>query len=152
AMLAGRNGVIGTWVRALLLPKTLDEILDPRYKVSNVKLVYAAAGIKIAAAGFEDAIAGSSLYGVKDTASRKAIKERILSEVEEVRVKKDLSGVVVKSDALGSLEALTTSLEASKVPVRLADVGDVSRRDVVEAKAVHVKDPYLGVVLRSEEH
>jgi translation initiation factor 5B len=146
-MVAGRNGVIGTRVRALLLPKPLDEIRDPRDKFSNVKSVDAAAGIKIAAAGLEDAIAGSSLYGVKDASSRKAIKERILSEVEEVRVKKDLSGVVVKSDALGSLEALTTSLEASKIPVRLADVGDVSRRDVVEAKAVHVKDPYLGVVL-----
>src|SRR6266581_2210662 len=56
-------------------------------------------------------------------------------------------GFSVKSDALGSLEALTTSLEASKIPVRLADVGDVSRRDVVKAKAVHVKDQYLGVVL-----
>jgi len=130
-----------------LLPKPLDEIRDPRDKFSNAKFVDAAAGIKIAAAGLDDAIAGSSLYGVKDASSRKAIKERILSEVEEVRVKKDLSGVVVKSDALGSLEALTTSLEASKIPVRLADVGDVSRRDVVEAKAVHVKDPYLGVVL-----
>jgi len=146
-MVAGRNGVIGTRVRALLLPKPLDEIRDPRDKFSNAKSVDAAAGIKIAAAGLEDAIAGSSLYGVKDASSRKAIKERILSEVEEVRVKKDLSGVVVKSDALGSLEALTTSLEASKIPVRLADVGDVSRRDVVEAKAVHAKDPYLGVVL-----
>ena len=146
-MIAGRNGVIGTRVRALLLPKPLDEIRDPRDKFSNVKSVDAAAGIKIAAAGLEDAIAGSSLYGVKDASSRKAIKERILSEVEEVRVKKDLSGVVVKSDALGSLEALTTSLEASKIPVRLADVGDVSRRDVVEAKAVRVKDQYLGVVL-----
>ncbi|HYU88770.1 MAG TPA: translation initiation factor IF-2 [Candidatus Bathyarchaeia archaeon] len=146
-MVAGRNGVIGTRVRALLLPKPLDEIRDPRDKFSNVKSVDAAAGIKIAAAGLEDAIAGSSLYGVKDASSRKAIKERILSEVEEVRVKKDLSGVVVKSDALGSLEALTTSLEASKIPVRLADVGDVSRRDVVEAKAVRVKDQYLGVVL-----
>ncbi len=146
-MVAGRNGVISTRVRALLLPKPLDEIRDPRDKFSNVKFVDAAAGIKIAAAGLEDAIAGSSLYGVKDASSRKAIKERILSEVEEVRVKKDLSGVVVKSDALGSLEALTTSLEASKIPVRLADIGDVSRRDVVEAKAVHVKDPYLGVVL-----
>src|SRR6266550_1688547 len=146
-MVAGRNGVIGTRVRALLLPKPLDEIRDPRDKFSNVKSVDAAAGIKIAAAGLEHAIAGSSLYGVKDASSRKAIKERILSEVEEVRVKKDLSGVVVKSDALGSLEALTTSLEASKIPVRLADVGDVSRRDVVEAKAVRVKDQYLGVVL-----
>jgi translation initiation factor 5B len=146
-MLAGRNGVISTRVRALLLPKPLDEIRDPRDKFSKAKSVDAAAGIKIAAPGLDDAIAGSPLYAVKGGLSRHEIKEKILSEVEEVRVKKDLSGVVVKSDALGSLEALTTSLEASKIPVRLADVGDVSRRDVVEAKVVHVKDPYLGVVL-----
>ena len=146
-MLAGRNGIISTRVRALLLPKPLDEIRDPRDKFSQAKFVDAAAGIKIAASGLEEAIAGSPLYGLKDGASKGEIKERILSEVEEVRVKKDLSGVVVKSDALGSLEALTTSLEASNVPVRLADVGDVSRRDVVEAKAVRVKDQYLGVVL-----
>src|SRR5229473_986384 len=146
-MLAGRNGVISTRVRALLLPKPLDEIRDPRDKFSNVESGDAAAGIKIAASGLDDAIAGSPLYGVKDASSKHAVKEKILAEVEEVRVKKDLSGVVVKSDALGSLEALTTSLEASNIPVRLADVGDVSRRDVVEAKAVRVKDPYLGVVL-----
>jgi len=146
-LLAGRNGIISTRVRALLLPKPLDEIRDPRDKFSQAKFVDAAAGIKIAASGLEEAIAGSPLYGVAAGASREEIKQRILSEVEEVRVKKDLSGVVVKSDALGSLEALTTSLEASKIPVRLADVGDVSRRDVVEAKAVRVKDQYLGVVL-----
>jgi translation initiation factor 5B len=131
----------------LLLPKPLDEIRDPRDKFSKAKFVDAAAGIKIAAPNLDDAIAGSPLYGVKNSSSRHAIKEKILGEVEEVRVKKDLSGVVVKSDALGSLEALTTSLEAANIPVRLADVGDVSRRDVVEAKAVRVKDPYLGVVL-----
>jgi translation initiation factor 5B len=146
-LLAGRNGIISTRVRALLLPKPLDEIRDPRDKFSQAKFVDAAAGIKIAASGLEDAIAGSPLYGVGSGASREEIKQKILSEVEEVRVKKDLSGVVVKSDALGSLEALTTSLEASKIPVRLADVGDVSRRDVVEAKAVRAKDQYLGVVL-----
>ncbi|HET7405248.1 MAG TPA: translation initiation factor IF-2, partial [Candidatus Bathyarchaeia archaeon] len=146
-MLAGRNGIISTRVRALLLPKPLDEIRDPRDKFSKAKSVDAAAGIKIAASGLEEAIAGSPLYVASDASANERIKERILTEVEEVRVKKDLSGVVVKSDALGSLEALTTSLEASKIPVRLADVGDVSRRDVVEAKAVRVKDTYLGVVL-----
>src|SRR5947199_4943613 len=98
-MIAGRNGVISTRVRALLLPKPLDEIRDPRDKFSNVKSVDAAAGIKIAAAGLEDAIAGSSLYGVKDGSTRKATKERILSEVEEVRGKKDRTGAVVTSAA-----------------------------------------------------
>ena len=146
-MLAGRNGLITTRVRALLLPKPLDEIRDPRDKFSRAKFVDAAAGIKIAAPGLEDAIAGSPLYAVKAGLNEKSIGDKILSEVEEVRVRKDLSGVIVKSDALGSLEALTTSLEAQNIPVRLADVGDVSRRDVVEAKAVRVKDQYLGVVL-----
>jgi len=85
-MLAGRNGIITTRVRALLLPKPLDEIRDPRDKFSKAKFVDAAAGIKIAAPGLDDAIAGSALYGVKDAQSRHAIKERILNEVEEVRV------------------------------------------------------------------
>src|SRR5438876_11178062 len=100
-MMVGRNGHIGTRVRALLLPKPLDEIRDPRDKFSNVKSVDAAAGIKTAAGGLEDAIAGSSIYGVKDASSRKAIKERILSEVAAVRVKKDLSGAAVTSEARG---------------------------------------------------
>lgn len=146
-MLAGRNGIISTRVRALLLPKPLDEIRDPRDKFSRAKFVDAAAGIKIAAPGLEDSIAGSPLYAVKASLDEKSIRDKILSEVEEVIVRKDLSGVIVKSDALGSLEALTTSLAAQNIPVRLADVGDVSRRDVVEAKAVRVKDQYLGVVL-----
>src|SRR2546430_5361186 len=42
-MVAGRKGVIGTRVRALLLPKPLDEIRDPRDKFSNAKFVDAAA-------------------------------------------------------------------------------------------------------------
>src|SRR2546430_10869518 len=78
-MVAGRNGVIGTRVRALLLPKPLDEIRDPRDKFSNVKLVDAAAGIKIAAAGVGGGIAGASLFGGEDAARGKAIKERVLS-------------------------------------------------------------------------
>ena len=146
-VLAGRNGVIRTRVRALLVPKPLDEIRDPRDKFSHVEHVDAAAGIKVAAQGLDDAIAGSPIYGV-DTPSRRAeLEKKVLSEVESVKVSTDRSGVIVKADALGSLEALTTSLTVSKVPIRLADVGEISRRDVVEAKAVRAKDPYLAAIL-----
>jgi len=146
-VLAGRNGVIRTRVRALLVPKPLDEIRDPRDKFSHVEHVDAAAGIKVAAQGLDDAIAGSPIYGV-DTPSRRAqLEKKVLSEVESVKVSTDRSGVIVKADALGSLEALTTSLAVSKVPIRLADVGEISRRDVVEAKAVRAKDPYLAAIL-----
>ncbi len=146
-LLAGRSGVISTRVRALLLPKPLDEIRDPRDKFTRADFVEAAAGVKIAAPGLDDAIAGSPLYAAGDPSMRKDLEKKILDEVETVKVSTDLNGVIVKADALGSLEALTTSLAASQIPVRLADVGDVSRRDVVEAEAVRGKDRYLAAIL-----
>ncbi len=146
-LLAGRSGVISTRVRALLLPKPLDEIRDPRDKFTHSDFVDAAAGVKIAAPGLDDAIAGSPLYATGDPSMRKDLEKKILEEVETVKVSTDLNGVIVKADALGSLEALTTSLAASQIPVRLADVGDVSRRDVVEAEAVRGKDRYLAAIL-----
>ncbi len=147
-VLAGRSGgIISTRVRALLLPKPLDEIRDPRDKFTRANSVDAAAGVKIAAPDLNDAIAGSPLYGVGGTVSKKELEERILAEVDTVKVSTDRNGVIVKADALGSLEALTTSLEVAKIPVRIADVGDVSRRDVVEAEVVRGKDKYLAAIL-----
>ncbi|TMI24921.1 translation initiation factor IF-2 [Candidatus Bathyarchaeota archaeon] len=147
-VLARRSGgIISTRVRALLLPKPLDEIRDPRDKFTRASFIDAAAGVKIAAPDLEDAIAGSPIYAVRGTASKKELEERILAEVETVKVSTDRNGVIVKADALGSLEALTTSLEAAHVPVRIADVGDVSRRDVVEAEVVRGKDKYLAAIL-----
>ena len=146
-VLAGRNGILRTRVRALLLPKPLDEIRDPRDKFSRVEHVDAAAGIKIAAQGLDDAIAGSPIYGVGNPSKRADLEKRVLSEIESVKVSTDRTGVIVKADALGSLEALTTSLSVSKVPVRLADVGEISRRDVVEAEVVRAKDPYFAAIL-----
>ncbi len=146
-LLAGRSGIISTRVRALLLPKPLDEIRDPRDKFTRADFVDAAAGVKIASPGLEEAIAGSPLYAVEDPAKRQDLEKRILEEVETVKVATHRIGVIVKADALGSLEALTTSLAASQVPVRIADVGDVSRRDVVEAEVVKVKNRYLAAIL-----
>jgi translation initiation factor 5B len=146
-LLAGRNGIISTRVKALLLPKASDEIRDPKDKFTRAEFVDAAAGIKIAASGLEDAIAGSPVYTVQRGSSRADIEKRILGEIETVKVRTDLTGVIVKADTLGSLEAITTSLAASNVPVRLADIGDVSRRDVVEAEAVRFKDRFLAAIL-----
>jgi len=146
-VVAGRNGIIRTRVRALLVPKPLDEIRDPRDKFGHVEHVDAAAGIKIAAQGLDDAIAGSPIYGIADPSRRAELERKILGEIESVKVSTDRSGVIVKADALGSLEALTTSLKVSKVPIRLADVGEISRRDVVEAEVVRAKDPYLAAIL-----
>src|SRR6058998_2776393 len=146
-VLAGRNGILRTRVRALLVPKPLDEIRDPRDKFSHVEYVDAAAGIKIAAQGLDEALSGSPLYVVGSPEKKAVTEKRIREEVETVKVTTDRVGIIVKADALGSLEALTTSLAAANVPVRIADVGDVSRRDIVEATVVKSKDPYLAAII-----
>ena len=48
---------------------------------------------------------------------------------------------------MGSLEAIAESLMRNKVPIRYADVGDVSKRDIVEAVVVSKNEPLYGVVL-----
>jgi translation initiation factor 5B len=146
-VLGGRDHVINTRVRAILVPKPLDEIRDPRDRFNSVDEVHAAAGVKIAAPGLDDALAGSPLYVVPDDESPEKYIQNINQEVTKLRIKTDKVGLVVKADTLGSLEAIINTLKKSNVPIRLADVGDVSKRDVVEAETVKQKSTLLGAIL-----
>ncbi|MFQ5999831.1 MAG: translation initiation factor IF-2, partial [Candidatus Bathyarchaeia archaeon] len=136
-----------TNVRAVLLPKPLDEIRDPRDKFSSVNAVSAAAGIKIAAPNLEEALAGAPLYVVPSEDRLEEYVKSVSEEVEKIRITTDVDGVVLKTDALGSLEAIAEGLRRNNVPIRLADVGDVSKRDITEAVVVKGHEPFYGVVL-----
>jgi len=59
----------------------------------------------------------------------------------------ETSGIILKCDTIGSLEAITDLLKKAQVPIRMADIGNITRRDVVEAAAVKENDRYHGVVL-----
>jgi translation initiation factor 5B len=146
-VLGGTEGPIATNVRAVLLPKPLDEIRDPRDKFSSVASISAASGIKIAAPDLDTAIAGAPLYVVPSEAQTSEYLKIISDEVEKVKIATDVNGIVLKTDALGSLEALAEILKREKVPIRLADIGDISKRDIVEAKIVKGNEPLYGVVL-----
>jgi translation initiation factor 5B len=67
--------------------------------------------------------------------------------MESVKVQTDKTGIIVKTDTLGSLEVLVESLRARDIPIRLADIGDISRRDVMEASSVRFEEPLYGAVL-----
>ncbi|MDI6884325.1 MAG: translation initiation factor IF-2 [Hadesarchaea archaeon] len=143
----GLEKVITSKIRALLQPKPLDEIRDPEDRFNPVEKVYAAAGVKVAAPDLEGVVAGAPLLVVREITGAEKLWQEMQRELERVRISADISGVVVKADALGSLEALEGQLQAKNIPIRRADVGDVSRRDVVEAVGVGKSDPLLGVVL-----
>jgi len=146
-VLGGREKPIVTDVRALLLPKPLDEIRDPRDRFTTVPEVKAASGVKVAAPNLGQALSGSPLYGVPSGAGTQEYIDLVNEEVEKLRINTDRVGIVLKTDTLGSLEAITTSLTNAGIPVRFADVGDISKREVVEAEIVKQKDRLLGVVL-----
>jgi len=146
-VVGGKTAPIKTRVKALLMPQPLDEIRDPRKRFASVQHVSAAAGVKIVASGLEDAVAGAPLSAATEESDVSRLAGEIVSEMNTVRIATDRTGIVLKTDTLGSLEAMTESLRSRGVPIRLADFGDISRRDVMEAVAVKHHDPLYSVVL-----
>jgi len=146
-VIGGREEPIVTSIRAILLPQPLDEIRDPRKQFNAIDEAHAAAGVKIAAPNLEDAVAGAPLMAVGGDLDLEQVVEEVSSEVEKLRISTDKVGIVLKTDTLGSLEALTDSLKTRGIPIRLADIGDVSRRDVMEAVSVKFEEPLYGAVL-----
>jgi translation initiation factor 5B len=149
-VVGGREKPIVTRIRAILVPKPLDEIRDPRDKFSSVKSVAAAAGIKIVAPDLEGALAGAPLYAIPQGEKPEKYAKLVSEEIEKIRIATDADGVVLKASTLGSLEAIADILKKNGVPIRLADVGDISKRDVVEASVVKDHEPLYGAILAFE--
>jgi len=146
-VIGGKEGPISTSIRAILLPQPLDEIRDPRKRFNAVDEAPAASGVKIAAPNLEDAVPGAPLIAVGGEMTLERALEEVSSELERLRISTDNVGIILKTDTLGSLEAITESLRARNVPIRLADIGNISRREVMEALSVKYEEPLYGVIL-----
>lgn len=146
-IVGGLDQTVQTKIRALLLPKPLDEIRDPREKFSSINSVSAAAGIKIAAPNLEHAIAGGPVLVANSPLQQEEAIKTIDAEIKSIRIDTDSSGIILKTDTLGSLEAIVDYLRREKIKIRKADVGYVSKRDVVDAAIVKDTDPLSGVIL-----
>lgn len=145
-VVAKRKGAISTRLKAIFMPKPLDEMRDPRDKFASVDSITAAAGAKIVTPDLEGVLAGSPIVSADET-NVDATKASVESEVKQVIVDSEKNGIVLKADTLGSLEAIAEMLRRRDIPIRNADIGPVTRRDVVEASAVKKQDRFHGVVL-----
>ena len=121
-----------TRVRTLLRPKPLDEIRDPRHQFDSVKQIGAAAGLKVVAPNIEGVVAGAPFYSASDDDEIAGALDRLADSMQS-NVHCTDEGVVIRADAIGSLEALAYELSAANIPIVRAIVGDVSKRDVVTA-------------------
>lgn len=142
-VIGGREQPFATKVRALLKPKPNREIrVEERF--DRVRKVTAAAGIKILAPDLEKAMAGAPLR-VTTEENVGNVKNEIAKELEATKIVTEETGVMVKADTLGSLEAIVNELREAKIPVSRAEVGDISKRDLVNAQTVN--DPLYRVIL-----
>ena len=144
---AKRDSVIVTKPKALLLPKPLDEMRDPRDKFKPVEYIQAAAGVKIASPDLDGVLPGSTLYAVSDDAEIEHFKKIIEDEMQSVFISTETNGVILKCDAIGSLEAITEMLRRQQIPISKADIGPVTHRDIIESMAIKENDRHLGVIL-----
>jgi translation initiation factor 5B len=71
----------------------------------------------------------------------------VSDEIEKIRIDTGANGIILKADTLGSLEAIADILKTNNVPIRLADVGDISKRDTIEASVVKEQEPLYGAIL-----
>ena len=134
---------IQTKIRALLKPRPLSEI-KAEEKFQRIEEVTAAVGVKISAPNLEGALAGAPVRVVSPE-TVDAITEEIKSEIEDVQINTDNVGITIKADTIGSLEALVNELQKEEIPIRKANVGDISNRDIVEVTAI--EDPLFTVVV-----
>jgi len=145
-VVAGSKGPIVTKVRSLLVPEPLQEMRMTK-KFRNIDEVSAAAGVMISAPDLEDVLAGSPIYVVRDPSMLEEMKREVQEEVERIVIKTDRIGVIVKADALGTLEALISQLEREGIPIRRADIGEVTKADVFEASVIRGSDERYSAIL-----
>jgi translation initiation factor 5B len=146
-IVAKRSNAVVARVKAILLPKPLDEMRDPRDKFRHVSEVVSAAGVKITSPDLTGVMAGSPLFVINQKEDEARLRAIVEAEIKNTFVSKDINGIIMKCDSIGSIEAISDLLLKQKVPIRSADIGHVTKRDVIEASAVREKDRYLGVIL-----
>ncbi|MCF7872253.1 translation initiation factor IF-2 [Candidatus Woesearchaeota archaeon] len=151
---AGEEVVIGAMtdpvvakIRALFVPESMKDMRDKKSKFKSVKFVSAAIGLKISSPDLNESIvAGMPLLGIKGQSKDFVIKE-ISSQINEVTFDTDKDGIIVKADTLGSLEALLVLLKEKDIPVRKASIGNINKKDILDAESNFEKNEIYSVIL-----
>jgi len=129
-----RSDPLVTKIKALLKPKSMDEIRDPRERFESVKKVHAACGIKISAPNLDLVVPGAPLRVVHGDEAE-LIQE--IKNQSQVKIELDKDGLFIKADTIGSLEALVKESREKGINIRKVEIGNISRRDIMEIAALN---------------
>ncbi len=140
---ATENGEVQTTkIRALLKPKPLREIRESTSGFMYVESASAATGVRISASGLEAALVGSTIINSSDSDYIKNIK----SEIKDL-FKTSTYGLILKADSIGGIEALSKILESEDVPISKKTIGNVTKRDVLDAFSMNATNQSYAMIL-----
>ncbi len=132
------DGAICTKIKALFKTNPLKEIrVEKQFKQMNE--VVAASGLKISAPALENAIAGVPVMSARSETKSEELMREVQKEIEEVEIKTDNVGVIIKADALGSLEAIVKLFREKGIPIKRAEIGLVNKKDIATMEEVDDK-------------
>ncbi len=104
----------------------------------------AAAGLVVSAPGMERALPGGILRVVPEGVDPERVREELGLETNPARSVTE-NGVWLKSDTLGSLDALFFECQEARIAVKGLEVGSVTKREVTIMSAV--RDPSCRAIL-----
>ncbi len=142
-LIIGGEEIKVTKIKAILKPKPLRELRAEK-QFESVERAKAACGVRIAAPDLDGVKAGMPIVAVKDEKDTDRIKETLKKDIESIEFEVAGKGIVVKADTLGSLDALLKALKKENISVKKAEVGSVSRNDVMLADT---QEKYNRVIL-----
>lgn len=122
--------IIGA-IDKLIKTRVKSLFLIERNRLKSVKEIHATCAVKISAQDLDDALAGMPIRVANNNVEK--IEDEIKAEIQEVLIKTDKAGIIVKADTLGSLEALIALLKKKDIKIRKASIGDMAKNDLVEA-------------------
>ncbi|MBD3247601.1 translation initiation factor IF-2 [Candidatus Pacearchaeota archaeon] len=112
--------------------RILEEIQSLSNKFKPSEKAVASTGLRMQLVEKANVLPGMPFEVFKDNLGE--IKEKFKKELSE-NVKTDKKGIIAKADSLGSLEALLALLKEKNIPVVKAGIGNVSKTDLISAKA-----------------
>lgn len=140
---------IVTKVKFIMMPK---ELRDLKYEkdFEYVNEAKAACGIRIFAENLDKVVAGSEFRVAKSEEEIEKYKNLLKTQFEEIIFRKEIDGIVIKADTLGSLEAITNIFSSLNIPIKKTGVGKLKKEDILEFDLIK-EEKYKILVLFNTE-
>ena len=122
--------------------RNMQEALALNKGFTTKNKIQAAIGIKLQIVAKDEILSGMPFQVITKENTIKKIEKEFSEEIEK-EIKTDKTGIIVKADSLGSLEALLTLLKQKQIKIIKAGIGPITKKDVYTANSLPEEDKII---------